>query len=40
MDITGLNPEEKKKSTIEDENLKLVGFVRLYKLSDIKKEKY
>lgn len=40
MDMTGLKPEEKKKSTIEDENLKLVGFVRLYKLSDIKKEKY
>lgn len=38
MDMTGLKPKEKKKSSIEDENLKLVGFVRLYKLSDINKE--
>ncbi len=39
MDIIGLKTKEKEKKSIEDENLKLVGFVRLYKLSDIEKEK-
>ena len=34
MEKTGLKIRETKKSRIENENLKLVGFIRLYKIDD------
>ena len=35
IDVIGIEIKRKEKSRIEDKNLKLVGFIRLYKLDDI-----
>jgi hypothetical protein len=35
LDMIGIETKRKARSSIEDKNLKLVGFIRLYKLEDI-----
>jgi len=35
MDITGIDVKKRRESKLEDENLKLVGFIRLYKLNNM-----
>jgi len=37
LDSIGIELKRKEKSRIEDKNLKLVGFIRLYKLEDLEK---
>ena len=37
MDVIGIETRRKEKSKIEDKNLKLVGFIRLYKLEALEK---
>ena len=34
MDMTGIDVKKRREFKLEDENLKLVGFIRLYKLDD------
>lgn len=39
MDMAGIEGKKEKSTKIEDENLKLIGFVRLYRWEDVKNKK-